>query len=120
MPVAVSRDTLAAAQLSDQLPSRDVSLRVRSEPLAVAAAKRPKPTRIARLESVAIDVRGLRCPVIATFRFTKTTLSEFGWILGKPGRRLRKNVRSLFQGRESPLERIGFDCDLANANRQRR
>ena len=36
MPVAVSRDTLAAAQLSDQVPVRDVSLRGRSEPLAVA------------------------------------------------------------------------------------
>ena len=64
-----------------------------------SAAKRPKATRIACLESVASGVRGLRCSVIATFRFTKTTLSEFGWILGKPGRRLRENVRSLFQGR---------------------
>ena len=36
MPVAVSRDTLAAAQLSDQVPLRDVSLHGRSEPLAVA------------------------------------------------------------------------------------
>jgi len=36
MLVAVSRDTLAAAQLSDQVPSRDVSLRGRPEPLAVA------------------------------------------------------------------------------------
>jgi hypothetical protein len=36
MPVAVSGDTLAAAQLSDQVPLRDVSLRGFSEPLAVA------------------------------------------------------------------------------------
>ena len=36
MPIAVSRDTLMAAQLSHQLPLRDVSLRGRSEPLAVA------------------------------------------------------------------------------------
>ena len=36
MPVAVSRDTLAAAQLSNQVPLRDVSLRGRSGPLAVA------------------------------------------------------------------------------------
>jgi len=37
MPVAVSRDTLAAAQLSNQVPLRDVSLRGRSEPLVVAS-----------------------------------------------------------------------------------
>ena len=36
MPVAVSGDTLAAAQLSNQVSLRDVSLRDRSEPLAVA------------------------------------------------------------------------------------
>jgi hypothetical protein len=36
MPVAVSRDTLAAAQLSHQVPLRDVSLRGRTESLAVA------------------------------------------------------------------------------------
>ena len=36
MPVAVSQDTLAAAQLSDQVPLRDVSLRGRSKPLTVA------------------------------------------------------------------------------------
>jgi adenylate cyclase len=36
MPVAVSRDTLAAAELSQRVPLRDVSLRDRSEPLAVA------------------------------------------------------------------------------------
>jgi len=37
MPVAVSHDTLAAAQLAQQASLRDVSLRDRSEPLAVAA-----------------------------------------------------------------------------------
>jgi adenylate cyclase len=36
MPVVVSRDTLAAAQLSHQAPLRDVSLTGRSESLAVA------------------------------------------------------------------------------------
>jgi hypothetical protein len=36
MPVAVSGDTLAAAQLSNQVSLRDVSLRGHSEPLAVA------------------------------------------------------------------------------------
>jgi adenylate cyclase len=36
MPVAVSRETLAAAQLSDQVPLRYVSLPGRSEPLAMA------------------------------------------------------------------------------------
>jgi hypothetical protein len=35
-PVVVSLDTLAAAQLSHQVPLRDISLRGRSEPLAVA------------------------------------------------------------------------------------
>jgi adenylate cyclase len=37
MPVAASRDTLAAARLSDQVSFRDVWLRGRSEPLAVAS-----------------------------------------------------------------------------------
>src|SRR5262249_895529 len=36
MPVAVSRDTLAAAQLSQRVSLLDVSLRDRSQPLAVA------------------------------------------------------------------------------------
>jgi adenylate cyclase len=36
MPVAVSRDTLAAAELSDQVPLCDVSLRGRSKSLTVA------------------------------------------------------------------------------------
>jgi adenylate cyclase len=36
MPVAVSRDTLAAAQLSQSVSLRVVSLRDRSEPLAMA------------------------------------------------------------------------------------
>jgi adenylate cyclase len=35
-PVVVSLDTLAAAELSHQVPLRDISLRGRSEPLAVA------------------------------------------------------------------------------------
>src|SRR5262249_18388590 len=37
MPVAVSRETLAAAQLSHQVPLRYVSLHGRSEPLAMAS-----------------------------------------------------------------------------------
>jgi class 3 adenylate cyclase len=36
MPVAVSGDTLAAAQFSHEVPLRDVSLDGRSEPLAMA------------------------------------------------------------------------------------
>jgi adenylate cyclase len=36
-PVVVSLDTLAAAELSHQVPLRDISLRGRSEPLAVSA-----------------------------------------------------------------------------------
>jgi hypothetical protein len=36
MPVAVSGDTLAAAELSHEVPLRDVSLDGRSEPLAMA------------------------------------------------------------------------------------
>jgi adenylate cyclase len=36
-PVVVSLDTLAAAELSHQVPLRDISLRGRSEPLAVAS-----------------------------------------------------------------------------------
>jgi adenylate cyclase len=36
MPVAVSRETLAAAQLSHKVPLRYVSLHGRSEPLAMA------------------------------------------------------------------------------------
>jgi hypothetical protein len=35
-PVVVSGDTLEAAKLSHQIPLRDISLRGRSEPLAVA------------------------------------------------------------------------------------
>src|SRR5262249_47571006 len=36
MPVAVSRDTLAAAELSHQVRLRDVSIHGRSEPIAMA------------------------------------------------------------------------------------